>query len=455
MADKAWLDRLIHTLLQEELGGQHPPDLTKRVMARATRRGRWVGYAVAAAAALAAVLIGEWWFFGRYPAPRATGGYTVEGGEAVGRGATLHTAEASAAVVLGGYCQVEIEPESSVQIEGVRGDEQIELARGGVTCEVDRGVGRFAVRSEVGTVSVTGTKFSVQLVEGGAGMAGKQMLVRVLVGAVLVSGSWGQTALAAGEGRGFRREGERVVRRDGEGGERRREGDGGERRREGDGEAARPPREGEGAREPRTEGGGALPAGARGLRGYLIGNLVSAGKLGCRLEVASVRPATDGAKDPDALVGETVALHYAALVNREGEFAPSAELRERAVALRKRGGLVTAKVRQDDNALILEALWPGAQRNPERADPVRARGEGEGARERPREGDQPRPDGEGDRVREGDREQPPKGARPRRDGEGDRVREGDRERPREGDAPRRDRDGEGGEGRRDREGTDF
>ena len=60
-------DRLIHILLQEVLGGQAPPDLTERIMARAFPERRSVlaravprvAAAVMAVAALAWLLLGK------------------------------------------------------------------------------------------------------------------------------------------------------------------------------------------------------------------------------------------------------------------------------------------------------------------------------------------------------------------------------------------------------------
>ena len=271
-------------------------------------------------------------------------------------------------------------------------------------------------------------------------MSGRQMLVRVLVGAVLVSGSWGELALAEGEGRRVPERRERNVRRG-----------------EGEGEEGRDRRgENEGRRERPPEGKPALPEGTRGFRGYLIGSLVSVGTKGCTLEVANARP-TEGskAKNPDGLIGKSLAIHYVAHVGRDGAFRPSEDIRNALLKLRPRGGLVTLKVRTDEGMLIADAAWPGARLSPERRDRPRREGEarrdrrGEGEREvegrrerrreadREREGDRPR---DGDREREGDRER-------RRDRDGDAEREPDRPRDRGGEHhERRDRDRDDGKG---------
>ncbi len=199
-------DRLVHILLLEELGGETSPDLTQRVLQRtaagAPRRARpWV-WALAAAAAVA-IAAGAWLLLGgqNYPAPAASGEFQVVGGGAVTRGATLATEAGTAKVVLGDYCHVNIEPQTRLRLQGRQRAEEVYLEKGAATCEVDHAVGTFDVHTECGTVSVTGTKFTVRMVEtkGEANMLSKRMVVKVLVGAVLLSGAWGSTAVAAGE----------------------------------------------------------------------------------------------------------------------------------------------------------------------------------------------------------------------------------------------------------------
>jgi len=266
------------------------------------------------------------------------------------------------------------------------------------------GEGRFAVATPLGTVTVTGTEATVQLLEGDDRMSGKQVLVRVLVGAVLVSGTWGQAALAEGDGR-------RLPER----------------------------------RETRADG--AVPDALQGFRGILIGAIASVGAKGFTLTVANAR-ATEGsrAENLDGAIGQTVPIHYTAFVGRDGAYRPSEELRNAVRRLRGRGGLVTVRVRTDDGVLIADRVWAGAQLNPDRRDPARPRREGE----RRREGDgERRRDGEGERRREGDGERRREGEVDRpREGEGDRRREVDGERRREGEGERR-REGGEGEGRRE------
>jgi len=214
-------DRLIRVLLCELLAGEEPPDVTERVLARALPRlgvgWRWF-LRVAAAAAVVIVASAVWLIFhggppaprtdapaarakGDYPAPRASGDYRVAGGGPVRRGAAVASENGGARLTLGGYCRVDMAPRSTVRIAGRRRAERLVLERGELTCAVSPGRGAFAVETEAGTVSVTGTEFVVGLVgeQGGAAMVGKRMFVKVLVGTVLLTGAMGEIELAAGE----------------------------------------------------------------------------------------------------------------------------------------------------------------------------------------------------------------------------------------------------------------
>lgn len=175
-------------------------DVTTVVPLRPRRR-RPVAWVAAAAAAVLVVAGGLALLAGRYRAPRASGAYRVAGGGPVQRGSVIHAQAGSATVALGGYCRVNLDAGSALQIAGTKHAEEVFLKQGRAVCEADRGVGTFAVRTEVGTVSVTGTRFAVTMIEnrGDEDMFDRRMAVRVLAGAVLVSGSWGQMALCAGE----------------------------------------------------------------------------------------------------------------------------------------------------------------------------------------------------------------------------------------------------------------
>lgn len=165
------------------------------------RRPRWVVRSVMAVAAVVIAAVSLVLLCERYPMPQALGSYTVRGGGPVERGSVLTAGAEGAAVALGGYCQVDLQPGSTMRIEGARRAEHVFIEQGGVVCEADRGVGAFDVATSVGTASVTGTLFAVWLTDedGERALFDRRMSVEVLVGSVLVSGTWGEIVVHAGE----------------------------------------------------------------------------------------------------------------------------------------------------------------------------------------------------------------------------------------------------------------
>ncbi len=241
-----------------------------------------------AIAACLAVAIGMYFyapFEGAYPEMRADGSYTVvDGGEFFFSDAAT-TENDSARLILGNYCNIGIEEKSRLRIDGEDWAEEIFLEKGGMTCEVDRKKGAFAVRTEVGTVSVTGTKFTVQLQEpeggdktmitrkNGAALA---LAVAVMAGSVSVEYDGKTYDLMAGMNRSF---GAEIRSQD--------------------------LKEGEGKRE----GKSGLPANVRGFRGRVRGVVVEKGdgntfmfKIGRVLKVWK----GNKAKEPKSLAGRTV-----------------------------------------------------------------------------------------------------------------------------------------------------
>ena len=196
------VDRLIHVLLREQLGGQAPPDLTDRVLQApglAWNRLRWRMPALAAAAVL--LVGGLIWIVaaGWYPSPQVSGDWRLVEGEKFERGATIASGKDEARLRIGGYCDIRLEKGSTMKWQGQKRAEEVFLDKGSVTCEVDRNVGTFTVQSDVGSVEVTGTKFSVRILAYKTSQKTfpKRMLVKVLAGSVLVSGDWGQTRVEA------------------------------------------------------------------------------------------------------------------------------------------------------------------------------------------------------------------------------------------------------------------
>lgn len=197
-------DQLLDALLREELGGEHLPNLTDRILARAGGQRRRLTPRALATLAVAAVLllVLGWLFLGQsYPEPQASGQYEVVDGGAIRRGAVLRTQDQPANLVLGGYCHVQIKPNTILRIEGQPRAEGLFLEKGELDCSVTGGQGTFTVRTDLGEVSVVGTQFQVRVFEekGDAEMFNKHMLVGVVAGAVLVSGSWGMARLDKGQ----------------------------------------------------------------------------------------------------------------------------------------------------------------------------------------------------------------------------------------------------------------
>ena len=105
---------------------------------------RWAIPAVAAVAAVVLAILMRGTPEGGYPAPRVTGSYSVAGGGPLRRGAVVTADEGTATLVLGGYCEVRLEPGTTVRLEGAERAEAVSLDEGSLTCEVDRSTARPA-----------------------------------------------------------------------------------------------------------------------------------------------------------------------------------------------------------------------------------------------------------------------------------------------------------------------
>lgn len=185
-------DRLIDVLLDRVLGGHRPPDLVGKVVARAYPRRRrilWWAAGAAVVLAVAACLFLVARSRGGYPAPQADG-------RTLARDTLITTGDEPATLALGGYCRIRIEPASRLRIEGAERAEAIFLVEGGVACEVDRRVGSFAVRTRACTVSATGTRFAVRILDT---KPDERVFVSVQDGSVLVAGRGGERTLEAGQ----------------------------------------------------------------------------------------------------------------------------------------------------------------------------------------------------------------------------------------------------------------
>lgn len=219
--DEDDVDRLIDTLLREALAGERPPNLATRILreADAERKKRVIKlYWLTSALVAATVVIGFLFWQILTPAKQpdvvkkdptppvkqdAPPTPPVSEWGSLARGASIETKDQPQKIQLGGYCKVEAAANSALQSEGKDKAEQVFLKRGQVTCEVDRNIGTFAVRTDAGIISVTGTKFNVQAAgEGGERSEyGRSVEVSVKEGSVLVNGLEGMThvGLTAGE----------------------------------------------------------------------------------------------------------------------------------------------------------------------------------------------------------------------------------------------------------------
>lgn len=206
-------DRLMDMLLHEQLGGETPPDLTERILARAFPARSRTGLRIFLLAAGILIVVGALTWITTfvlsedpYPGPSATGNFEVVGGGPLQRGSVLRTQDQTAKLELGGYTTVELKPRTTVRIEGEKGAEAISIESGEVLCGIERNVGTFAARTPMGTVAVLGTQFTVRIAEekGGSDNPEKWVVVRIVNGTVELTGEWGTARLTAGEEETFR-----------------------------------------------------------------------------------------------------------------------------------------------------------------------------------------------------------------------------------------------------------
>ncbi|MBN2712223.1 MAG: FecR domain-containing protein [Planctomycetes bacterium] len=198
-------DRLVDQLLREVLGNETPPDVADRVLRKAYPRRKVIFWAAPAAAAAVLLIVGAWLAFSpRYPLP-------LLDGKPIEREAVVSTHEKARDLILGGYAHVALQPEASIRIKGSQKDERIALEKGKVTCRVNREQGRFTVETTLGNVWVTGTEFSVELIDkkGEEEMignkAGRALALAIIVtaGTVQVDYEGSRYAISAGQSQVF------------------------------------------------------------------------------------------------------------------------------------------------------------------------------------------------------------------------------------------------------------
>ncbi len=146
---------------------------------------------LAAAALLAASILGALLFFRPPPARPAL---LLADGRPIERGSTVTAPERPVDVNLGPSCLLTLDRGAAIRVEGKPAAEQVYLERGRLGVQVRPGLESFVVRTDVGTVFVTGTKFEIHVEEGDE----KRVTVAVTEGSVLLTGPNGEQVVTAG-----------------------------------------------------------------------------------------------------------------------------------------------------------------------------------------------------------------------------------------------------------------
>jgi hypothetical protein len=192
---------------------------------RSRRAMRLLPLAALAAVLLVAVFV---WFgpADGYGELRASGDFRVLGAHwqplssvAVGRGDRLVAGATGARVVLGGFCDLELDSHCDITLCGEPGKERIELHRGKLWARITPGRGPFRVLTPLGYLEVKGTEF-VTSVDFPNDLSGedtmtarmRQVLVTVTVfaGTVIAHLGDGPTVLEQGANRTFAAESQDV-----------------------------------------------------------------------------------------------------------------------------------------------------------------------------------------------------------------------------------------------------
>ena len=187
------LERLLR-LEAEESGG-----MTARPRAGASRRPSRrhpasVPWIAAAVAALLLVVVGWSWSPSRRPSD-----VVLADGRPVERGALIDARAAAIHLELGGYCRLTLDRGAAARVVGSSGAEAIVLERGAVSCDIIPHTGAFSVHCDLGEVRVTGTRFTASLEENPEAPMDRQLLVKVLLGAVILATPAGERLIQAGE----------------------------------------------------------------------------------------------------------------------------------------------------------------------------------------------------------------------------------------------------------------
>ncbi len=154
---------------------------------------------VAAAALLVAALTGISWFLfvSSYPDPVISGPVQIGNSNRLDRGSELKTIDQPAVLNLGGYCTIDIAPQTTIILQGEPSRESVFVEQGKITCDVVPRSGTFDVHTMLGVVRVKGTRFSVEVRSGETEMS--KMEVSVQRGSVAVTSNQQKYVLAQGD----------------------------------------------------------------------------------------------------------------------------------------------------------------------------------------------------------------------------------------------------------------
>lgn len=180
------LDRLLlETLLEDTL---RP----------ASRRRSYLAAKLLAAAAVLLLAVGAvWGLWPRYPEPMAEGDFralSLTGREAPRgsplRGRRILAGARGAALTLGGYCRLVLEPGATLVERGGPRQEAVALEDGTLKSHITPGKGKYTVHTPLGSVAVVGTEFEVTVES--SGQEGDSVMSRmsrsVVVTVAVVSG---------------------------------------------------------------------------------------------------------------------------------------------------------------------------------------------------------------------------------------------------------------------------
>jgi hypothetical protein len=205
--------------MSEELGPDNRGDVSRsrdRLLAKAVLREksqavrarkhrrvvtRWtlLGLAAATTLGLVVALAVRWivpaW---QYPLPRIKGdvhvvrnGLPVDAQGQIQRGELIVVGQHGGELKLGGYCQLELGPQTTLLVGGDRGREEVELRSGSLISRITPQKGEFTCRTPFGPVRAMGTQFVTTVESAGVAQARRTLGKLATVTVVVFSGMVG------------------------------------------------------------------------------------------------------------------------------------------------------------------------------------------------------------------------------------------------------------------------